>query len=184
MARRAFCVRLSHRLTDTPVIKLGLNISGPFGAAKKLGVPRQTLDSKIAVLGIDKSRFKAYINLTAVIKKTASLTWNVRNRRTERLSWRCALSALTHSTTLSVPGTSSYPRRRICPASVVSGFIFKLFTPQTVAAAGEALLGYLKDGALQPTIGKVFPLSEAAEAVRYLIEDRPYGRVLMQVPRP
>ncbi len=34
-------------------------ISGSFGAAKKLGVPRQTLDSKIAVLGIDKSRFKA-----------------------------------------------------------------------------------------------------------------------------
>src|SRR5262249_19493386 len=34
-------------------------ISGPFGAAKKLGIPRQTLDSKIAALGIDKSRFKA-----------------------------------------------------------------------------------------------------------------------------
>ena len=34
-------------------------------------------------------------------------------------------------------------------------------------------------GTLQPTIGKVFPMSEAAEAVRYLIEDRPFGRVLM-----
>jgi len=33
-------------------------ISGPFGAAKKLGIPRQTLDSKITALGIDKSRFK------------------------------------------------------------------------------------------------------------------------------
>jgi formate hydrogenlyase transcriptional activator len=33
-------------------------IAGPFGAAAKLGVPRQTLDSKIATLGIDKSRFK------------------------------------------------------------------------------------------------------------------------------
>ena len=29
------------------------------------------------------------------------------------------------------------------------------------------------------TIGKVFPMSEAAEAVRYLIEGRPFGRVLM-----
>ena len=37
----------------------GGRISGPFGAAKKLGIPRQTLDSKIAALGIDKSRFKA-----------------------------------------------------------------------------------------------------------------------------
>jgi formate hydrogenlyase transcriptional activator len=33
-------------------------ISGPYGAAAKLGVPRQTLDSKIANLQISKSRFK------------------------------------------------------------------------------------------------------------------------------
>ncbi len=33
-------------------------ISGPDGAAVRLGIPRQTLDSKIAGLGIDKRRFK------------------------------------------------------------------------------------------------------------------------------
>jgi formate hydrogenlyase transcriptional activator len=33
-------------------------IAGPTGAAVKLGIPRQTLDSKIAGLGIDKRRFK------------------------------------------------------------------------------------------------------------------------------
>ena len=33
-------------------------ISGPFGAADKLGIPRQTLDSRIKALGIDKYRFK------------------------------------------------------------------------------------------------------------------------------
>jgi formate hydrogenlyase transcriptional activator len=33
-------------------------IAGRFGAAAKLGIPRQTLDSKIATLGIDKYRFK------------------------------------------------------------------------------------------------------------------------------
>jgi formate hydrogenlyase transcriptional activator len=33
-------------------------ISGPHGAAAKLGVPRQTLDSKIANLQISKSRFR------------------------------------------------------------------------------------------------------------------------------
>src|SRR3989449_911417 len=33
-------------------------IAGAFGAAAKLGIPRQTLDSKIAALGIDKYRFK------------------------------------------------------------------------------------------------------------------------------
>jgi transcriptional regulator with GAF, ATPase, and Fis domain len=33
-------------------------VSGPYGAAAKLGIPRQTLDSKIVNLGIDKRRFK------------------------------------------------------------------------------------------------------------------------------
>jgi formate hydrogenlyase transcriptional activator len=33
-------------------------IAGPFGAASKLGIPRQTLDSRIAALGIDKHQFR------------------------------------------------------------------------------------------------------------------------------
>ncbi len=33
-------------------------ISGPTGAAAKLGIPRQTLDRKILGLGVDKNRFK------------------------------------------------------------------------------------------------------------------------------
>jgi formate hydrogenlyase transcriptional activator len=34
-------------------------VSGTKGAAKKLGIPRQTLDARIASLGIDKYRFKS-----------------------------------------------------------------------------------------------------------------------------
>jgi len=33
-------------------------ISGPYGAAAKLGIPRQTLESKILSLGIEKHRFR------------------------------------------------------------------------------------------------------------------------------
>jgi len=33
-------------------------ISGPAGAAAKLGIPRQTLESKIRALHINKHRFK------------------------------------------------------------------------------------------------------------------------------
>jgi DNA-binding NtrC family response regulator len=40
-------------------------LAGPKGAAAKLGIPRQTLDSKIANLNIDKWRFK---NLTRYIQ--------------------------------------------------------------------------------------------------------------------
>lgn len=67
----------------------------------------------------------------------------------------------------------------IWKAATIRGFTFRLFTPQTVASAGAALLEYLKEGTLQPTIAKAFPMSKAAQAVRCLIEDRPFGRVIM-----
>ena len=34
-------------------------VSGPFGAATRLGVPSSTLESKIRALQIDKQRFKS-----------------------------------------------------------------------------------------------------------------------------
>jgi NADPH2:quinone reductase len=66
--------------------------------------------------------------------------------------------------------------------ATVRGFIFNpsIFSAETIAAAQQACRTMLADGHLTPTIAKVFPLAEAAEAVRYLIEDRPFGRVLMR----
>jgi NADPH2:quinone reductase len=72
----------------------------------------------------------------------------------------------------------------IWKGATIHGFTFRLFAPHTLAAGNKAILGYLIEGALKPKIAKVFPLTEAAEAVRYLIEGRPYGRVIMQVPHP
>jgi NADPH:quinone reductase len=63
----------------------------------------------------------------------------------------------------------------------VRGFTLRGFAPETIGKALRTLTGYAAEGALQPTIAKVFPLAEAAEAVRYLIEDRPFGRVVMRV---
>jgi formate hydrogenlyase transcriptional activator len=58
-------VRLSTSLADheRELIEAALaqsrgRISGKFGAAAKLGIPRQTLESKISNLGIDKNRFR------------------------------------------------------------------------------------------------------------------------------
>ena len=69
----------------------------------------------------------------------------------------------------------------IWKAAKVRGFTFRGFAPETLAAAQKTLIGYLSEGAIQPTIAKVFPLSDAAKAVRHLIEERPFGRVLMRV---
>ncbi|MDE1172668.1 MAG: zinc-binding alcohol dehydrogenase family protein [Parvibaculaceae bacterium] len=71
----------------------------------------------------------------------------------------------------------------IWKAATVRGFTFRLFTPQTIAAASATLAGFLKEGALKPTISKAFPMSQASEAVRFLIEERPFGRVILNPGR-
>ena len=48
-------------IIEAALVESGGRVAGPKGAAAKLGIPRQTLDSKIGSLGIDKRRFQ---NLT------------------------------------------------------------------------------------------------------------------------
>jgi formate hydrogenlyase transcriptional activator len=48
-------------IIEAALAESGGRVAGPKGAAAKLGIPRQTLDSKIAALGVDKRRFQ---NLT------------------------------------------------------------------------------------------------------------------------
>jgi PAS domain S-box-containing protein len=48
-------------IIEAALAESGGRVAGPKGAAAKLGIPRQTLDSKIASLGVDKRRFQ---NLT------------------------------------------------------------------------------------------------------------------------
>jgi formate hydrogenlyase transcriptional activator len=53
--------RLDHgrerALVEAALAETGGRVSGPFGAALRLGIPRQTLESKIRSLGIDRYRF-------------------------------------------------------------------------------------------------------------------------------
>jgi formate hydrogenlyase transcriptional activator len=45
-------------IIEAALAECGGQVAGPKGAAAKLGIPRQTLDSKVASLNIDKWRFK------------------------------------------------------------------------------------------------------------------------------
>jgi formate hydrogenlyase transcriptional activator len=45
-------------LIEAALAKSKGRIAGPSGAAAKLGIPRQTLESKIRTFGIDKHRFR------------------------------------------------------------------------------------------------------------------------------
>lgn len=62
-ARHNFALLSSIADQEREMIKAALaesrgKVAGPAGAAAKLGIPRQTLDSKIMSLGIDKRRYK------------------------------------------------------------------------------------------------------------------------------
>jgi len=50
-----------------------------------------------------------------------------------------------------------------------------------VAEAWNVIVSLLKSGAIKPIVAKNFRLADAAEALRYLIESRPFGRVILTI---
>jgi NADPH:quinone reductase len=51
----------------------------------------------------------------------------------------------------------------------------------TIAEAWNVIVSLLKSGAIKPIVAKHFPLSDAAEALRCLVEGRPFGRVILTI---
>jgi NADPH2:quinone reductase len=60
---------------------------------------------------------------------------------------------------------------------------FALFAqpPAAWADAWKIIVALLKSGALKPIVAKTLPLAEAADALRYLVEGRPFGRVVLTI---
>jgi NADPH2:quinone reductase len=54
------------------------------------------------------------------------------------------------------------------------------FTADEQKQVWNQLLPLLADGKIKPTIAKVFDVAQVAEAQRFLIEDRPFGKVLLK----
>jgi formate hydrogenlyase transcriptional activator len=55
-------------IIEAALAESGGRVAGPKGAAAKLGIPRQTLDSKIASLDIDKWRFQTLTRYTQLLR--------------------------------------------------------------------------------------------------------------------
>jgi NADPH2:quinone reductase len=51
----------------------------------------------------------------------------------------------------------------------------------TVTDAWRAIVSLLQSGGIKPIVAKTFPLAEAADALRFLVEGRPFGRVVLIV---
>jgi NADPH2:quinone reductase len=60
---------------------------------------------------------------------------------------------------------------------------FILFNqPQAAwADAWNVIVPLLQSGAIKPIVAKTFPLAEAADALRYQVEGRPFGRVVLTI---
>jgi NADPH2:quinone reductase len=60
---------------------------------------------------------------------------------------------------------------------------FSLFAqPAEVwTTAWSVIVPLLQSGAVKPIVAKTFPLAEAADALRYLVEGRPFGRVVLTI---
>jgi NADPH2:quinone reductase len=50
-----------------------------------------------------------------------------------------------------------------------------------VTDAWNVIVTLLKSDAIKPIVAKTFPLTEAADALRYLIDGRPFGRVVLTI---
>jgi len=60
---------------------------------------------------------------------------------------------------------------------------FSLFAQPAGAwsAAWSVIIPLLRSGAVKSIVAKTFPLAEAADALRYLVEGRPFGRVVLTI---
>ena len=58
-----------------------------------------------------------------------------------------------------------------------------MFTqPQAaITEAWNVIVSLLQSGAIKPIVAKTFPLAKATDALRYLVEGRPFGRVVLTI---
>jgi NADPH:quinone reductase len=61
----------------------------------------------------------------------------------------------------------------------MAGFSLFAQSPTAVAAAWRDILPLIVSGSVKPIVERVYPFGEAGEALRHLIEDRPFGKVVL-----
>jgi NADPH2:quinone reductase len=69
----------------------------------------------------------------------------------------------------------------IVPQASIRGLNMFAQPHAAVTDAWNATVSLLKSGAIKPIVAKTFPLAEAADALRYLVEGRPFGRVVLTI---
>jgi len=63
----------------------------------------------------------------------------------------------------------------------MAGFSLFSQSPLAVATAWREVIPLIVGGSVKPIVERVYPLGEAGEALRHLIEDRPFGKIVLKV---
>jgi NADPH:quinone reductase len=69
----------------------------------------------------------------------------------------------------------------IVPQASIQGLNMFAQPKAAISDAWKVIVSLLKSGAIKPIVAKTFPLAEAADALRYLIAERPFGRVVLTI---
>ena len=69
----------------------------------------------------------------------------------------------------------------IVPQASIQSLNCSLSRRRPLADAWNVIVSLLQSGAIKPIVAKTFPLAEAADALRYLVEGRPFGRVVLTI---
>jgi NADPH2:quinone reductase len=69
----------------------------------------------------------------------------------------------------------------IVPQASIRSLNMFLQPQAAVTNAWNVIVSLLQSGAIKPIVAKTFPLADAAEALRYLVEGRPFGRVILTI---
>ncbi len=98
-----------------------------------------------------------------------------------------ALTALALEGSLTTLGYSASRRTTIdvtsliVPQATIRSLNMFLQPPAVIRDAWNVIVSLLKSGQVKPIVAKAFPLAEAADALRYLVESRPFGRVVLTI---
>src|SRR3981189_1805282 len=61
----------------------------------------------------------------------------------------------------------------------MAGFSLFAQSPNAIATAWRGALPLITSGSVKPIVERVYPFAEAGDALRHLIEDRPFGKVVL-----
>lgn len=67
----------------------------------------------------------------------------------------------------------------IVPQASIRSLNMFMQPKEGIGEAWKVIVSLLKYGAIKPIVAKSFPLPDAAEALRFLVEGRPFGRVIL-----